>query len=75
MNLRAAVAENVRALRKARALPQDELAHRADIHPTYLSGIENGRKNITLDVLERIGRALGVAEEELVRTPGGSAEK
>lgn len=67
MHLRAALARNLRSLRKSKGLPQDELAHRSDIHPTYLSGIENARKNITLDVLERIAIALGVSEEELVR--------
>ncbi|AZS21749.1 MULTISPECIES: helix-turn-helix domain-containing protein [unclassified Caulobacter] len=67
MHLRAVIADNVRAFRVAKSLKQEELADRADLHPTYLSGIENGRKNITVDLLERLAVALGVYEEDLVR--------
>ena len=61
------VGANIRNLREARGVPQDELAHEADIHQTYLSGIENGKRNISLKVLERLAVALGVSETELVR--------
>lgn len=67
MDLRAVVGRNVKRLREARGLPQDELAHRAGIHVTYLSGVENGHRNITLNVLERIAGALGVSEAEIVK--------
>lgn len=67
MHLRAVIAVNVRAFRAAKSLKQEELAHRADVHPTYLSGIENGRKNLTIDLLERLAAALEVEEEDLVR--------
>ena len=66
MDLRAVVGRNIRRERDRQGLPQDELAHRADIHVTYLSGIENGHRNITLTVLERIATALGVSESALV---------
>lgn len=65
MDLRVVVGENVRALRGL--TPQDEVAHEAGIHTTYLSGIENGKRNITLRVLERLAAALGVTEVDLVR--------
>lgn len=67
MELRAVVGRNVKRTREAQGLPQDELAHRAGIHVTYLSGVENGRRNITLNVLERIALALNVTELDLVR--------
>ena len=57
----------MRRLREAQGLPQDELAHRASIHVTYLSGVENGHRNITLNVLSRIAGALGVSEAEIVK--------
>ena len=69
MNLRYVVGENIRALRDDRDMAQDELAHLAEIHTTYLSGVETGKRNITLNVLERIAKALGVVEEDLVRRP------
>ncbi len=60
------VGHNIRRERERLGLPQDELAHRAGIHVTYLSGVENGRRNITVNVLERIAHALGVPEVRLV---------
>lgn len=66
MDLRAVVGHNIRQERERLGLPQDELAHRAEIHVTYLSGVENGRRNITLGVLERLAAALGVSEAALV---------
>ncbi|OHB38815.1 MAG: transcriptional regulator [Phenylobacterium sp. RIFCSPHIGHO2_01_FULL_70_10] len=66
MQLRVVVGQNIRAHRERLGLAQDELAHRAHIHVTYLSGVENGHRNITMDVLERIARALSVSEAELV---------
>lgn len=68
MDLRTVVGRNIRRRREALGLPQDELAHRAAIHTTYLSGVENGRRNITLLVLERLASALEVSAEELVRS-------
>ena len=67
MNFRQIVGRNVKRLREQKGLPQDELAHAADIHVTYLSGVENGHRNMTLNVLERLARSLGVTEEDLVR--------
>lgn len=69
MELRRVVGRNVKRLREQKGLPQDELAHAADIHVTYLSGVENGHRNLTLNVLERLAKSLGVSEEELVRRP------
>ena len=66
MDLRVVVGRNVRALREQRGLAQDALAHDAGIHVTYLSGVENGRRNITLSVVERLAAALGVAEARLL---------
>ena len=66
MEFLAVVGANVRALREARGLPQDELAHLASIHPSYMSDVENGKRNLSLKVLERIARALRVPETDLV---------
>jgi transcriptional regulator with XRE-family HTH domain len=66
MDLRKVVGRNIKRLRAAKGLQQDALAHDAGLHVTYLSGIENGRRNMTLAVLERVARSLGVPETELV---------
>lgn len=51
--------ENVRRLRLAAGLSQAELAFRADLHPTYVSGIERGLRNLSLVNIHELARALG----------------
>ena len=70
MDLRKVVGRNIKRLRAAKGLQQDALAHDAGLHVTYLSGIENGRRNMTLAVLERVARSLDVPETELVDRVG-----
>lgn len=67
MDVRARVGLNVQKLRRERGLSQEELAHRAAIHQTYLSGVERGKRNPSLLVLERIAGALGADIEDLTR--------
>jgi len=65
MNARQQMGKNLLRLRKAAGLTQEEFAHRAALHPTYVSGIEGGHRNPSVDVLERIAQALGVGIAEL----------
>ena len=64
-DLRAVFGRRVRELRKARGFSQEELAHRAGIHWTYLGGIERGERNPALVNIGRIARALKVPVAEL----------
>ena len=64
-DLRIVFGRRVRQLRDARKMSQEELAHRADIHVTYVSGIENGKRNPGLLVIGRLARALNVTIQEL----------
>jgi transcriptional regulator with XRE-family HTH domain len=52
-------------MRRERGLSQEEVAHLAGIHVTYLSGIERGKRNPSLKNLGRIAAALGVPVREL----------
>ena len=60
-----AFGRRIRALRLERGLTQEELAHRAGIHVTYLSGVERGVRNPALRNIHAIARALGVHVNEL----------
>ena len=60
MNLERKFGRNVRYWRKQRGLSQEELADRAQLHPTYVSGIETGYRNPTVKIVGRIALALGV---------------
>ncbi len=67
MDVRVRVGLNVQRLRRDKGLSQEELAGRADVHQTYLSGVERGVRNASIMVLARIAKALGVDVEELVK--------
>ena len=57
---RAIVGKNVRRLRQAAELTQEQLAFEAQIDLTYVGGIERGKRNPSLLVMSRIARALQV---------------
>jgi transcriptional regulator with XRE-family HTH domain len=59
--------ERVREIRKEKGLSQEELAHKADLHRTYIGMIERAEKNITLLNIEKIANALEVNIKELLR--------
>lgn len=61
MDIRARFGKKVRAMRAAAGLSQDELADRADIHRTFMSGIERGKRAPTIVVVEKIAIALNVS--------------
>jgi transcriptional regulator with XRE-family HTH domain len=68
MDVRARVGLNVQKLRREKRLSQEDLADRAAIHQTYLSGVEQGKRNPTITVLQRIAEALGADIEDLLRS-------
>ena len=63
-DLRAAFGARVRVLRRERQLSQEALAERADLHWTYVSDLERGEQTPTLDVVNRLARALRVSLAE-----------
>ena len=69
----------VRNRRMAVGMSQEKLAERAGLHPTYVSMIERGVRNATLDVAARIAKALKVELpkliEESLQKRGGSVKK
>lgn len=58
--------EKVREFRKEKGFSQEELAHKADLHRTYIGMIERAEKNITLLNIEKIAKALQVNIKELI---------
>lgn len=55
----------IRKLRKEKGISQEELAHRADLHRTYIGMIERAEKNITLLNIEKLAKALDVKITDL----------
>ena len=65
----------IRALRKERRLTQEQLAEMCKRHPVYISEIERGKKNPSLDTILRISKALNVTPGELMDLAFQSADK
>ena len=59
------LARNVKRLRAERGWSQEELGAAARLHQVQVSKIEQGNNNTTVDVLQRLARALGVPVKEL----------
>jgi len=55
----------MRRLRLLAGLSQEALADRAGLHRTYVSSIERGERNITLENIFRLANALGADPREL----------
>jgi len=66
MEVRQRVARNIKRLRAAQQISQEELADRAHVHRTYISGVERAVRNPTLTVLDKIAVGLRVPLAELV---------
>jgi len=60
-----AVGRRIRELRKKKGWSQEYLADEAEMHRSYMWGIEQGRRNPSLRNLTRIADALGVAVSAL----------
>lgn len=67
MSVQSRVSRNIQRIRREKDLSQEEVAHRADIHQTYLSGVETGKRNPSILVVERIAKALGVDVSEIFK--------
>lgn len=57
--------ENVRAKREAQDLSQEQLAERADLDRTYISGVERGVRNLSILSAVRIAKALKITVADL----------
>ncbi|MBG9376016.1 helix-turn-helix transcriptional regulator [Panacibacter sp. DH6] len=68
MDIKLKVGQRVRELRKQRELSQEGLAYKAEVDRTYVTDIENGRRNVSLEIMERLINALDVSITEFFNT-------
>lgn len=67
MDIRKKFGEKVKLLRKQKGWSQEKLAHKANLDRTYVPGIEAGKRNVSLVVIEKLATALNVDLIELLK--------
>ena len=65
--LRLLFARNLRQVRQSRKISQEKLAELAGLHRTYVSSVERGERNISIDNIERLANALSTPARDLVK--------
>lgn len=64
MDMNEIIGKRITQLRKKKNLSQQKFAYEADIERSYLTHVEKGRKNISINTLVKITNALGVSLKE-----------
>jgi len=57
----------VKEIRLKKKMSQGDLAKILGVHPTYISSVERGVRNMALNNIERLAKSLGVPIKELVK--------
>ena len=71
MDIRRQLGRNVRRLREAKGWSQEALGFEAELHRTYISGIERGVRNPTVIIVAKLATALGVPPDRLLASGRG----
>jgi transcriptional regulator with XRE-family HTH domain len=70
ITLREVVARNVRLIRNKIGISQEQLADIAELHRTYIGSIERAERNVSIDNIAKIARALKVKPTDLLSEEG-----
>jgi len=69
MDLRQIFAANLRRLRHAKGLSQENLAYEAEVNRSYLSKVEKGETYVGLEIIGKLAAVLEIEPAELLRLP------
>ena len=64
MDIKIKVGQRIKVLRKTISISQESLANKADVDRTYVTDVENGRRNVSVEILDRLINALDVTVSE-----------
>lgn len=65
--IRVKFGKTLRRLRKNQGVSQEVFADKCDLHRTYISDIERGERNVSLENIEKIANVLNIQVSELFR--------
>jgi transcriptional regulator with XRE-family HTH domain len=60
MDIKEKFGQRVKSLRKEKGMSQEELAEKSGLNRPYISAIEQGKRNVSLEVMEKLAEAMGV---------------
>ena len=66
MDITKQLGKNIRAIRLSQGRSQEQFAFDAEIHRTYVSGVERGARNPSITVVEKFAKALNVTPGQLL---------
>jgi transcriptional regulator with XRE-family HTH domain len=75
MDLREVFAANLRRLRHAKGLSQDDLAYEAEVSRSYLSQLEKGAFYASLKIVGKLATVLAVEPAELLKMPASKGPR
>ncbi|MFT4696742.1 MAG: transcriptional regulator with XRE-family HTH domain [Urechidicola sp.] len=64
-NIKSKFGNKLRELRKRKGLSQENFAGLADIDRTYIADIENGKRNVSIIIVEKIAKAFEISISDL----------
>jgi len=68
MDIKVNIGLRIKELRKQNEISQEGLAHKAGLDRTYINSVENGRRNITIESLEKISYGFEMSIYEFFNT-------
>lgn len=69
------IGQRIRSIRKTKQLSQEHVAELAGLHPTYVSDIERGKVNASINSYFMVAKALKVSLSEIVALPMKSGDR
>lgn len=67
MDIRRIAGQNIKARRDELGFSQEDLADKSGVHRTYISGLERGVRNPTINIIQAIAVALKIEAAELLK--------
>jgi len=71
--VRVSLGRRIREIRRAQGVSQEELAHKSGLDRSYVGCVERGERNVSIDNITALARALGVPIAALVTFPDEDA--
>ena len=67
MDIKQKFGKRLKELRLQKGLSQETLANIADLDRTYIPSIEKGERNVSITVIEKLAKALGLSMTDLIK--------